>query len=155
MSFTVRPAGPADAPVISEFNARLAAETEGKTLERTVLARGVAALLADRQKGIYFLAYDGDEVLGQLAISYEWSDWRNGWFWWLQSVYVRADARGRGVFRSLMEHVLNEAGAAGDVTAIRLYVERDNGAGKRSYEALGFRPTSYEVYQRPADRHQA
>jgi GNAT superfamily N-acetyltransferase len=146
MAIIVRDARPSDATIIAEFNARLAQETEGKILDCGELARGVAALISDPAKGRYFLACDGDDVLGQVALSFEWSDWRDGWFWWLQSVYVRADARGRGVFRTLHQHVIDAARAAGAL-GLRLYVERDNENGKRTYEALGMTPTSYLVFE--------
>src|SRR5262245_5068664 len=105
MSITIRRAAPADAAVVTEFNRLLALESEGKTLGLAVLAAGVKAGLDDAAKGRYFLAEENGEVLGQMMITYEWSDWRNGWVWWIQSVYVRADARRRGVFRALYEHV--------------------------------------------------
>ena len=102
MPLTVRTATPADVPVIVDYNRRLARETEHKTLDPETVAAGVAAAIADPQtKGPYFLACDGADVVGQLQVTLEWSDWRNGWFWWIQSVYVRADVRGRGVFRRL------------------------------------------------------
>lgn len=146
MKLFVRNAKPEDAAIIAEFNARLARETEGKSLNAEILARGVKALLADPMKGRYFIACEGDDVVGQVAISFEWSDWRDGWFWWLQSVYVRADARGRSVFRTLHQHVVHEA-RENDVIGLRLYVEQDNAPGKRTYEALGFLPTSYNVFE--------
>jgi len=109
---TVRRALPADAAVIVEFNRRLAAETEGKALDPHVLERGVAAGLADPHKTLYFVAEADGAVVGQLMLTKEWSDWRNGWIWWLQSVYVRADQRSRGIFRSLFEHAVEQARAA-------------------------------------------
>ncbi len=91
-----------------EYNRRLAEESEGKALDLAVLTAGVAAALADpERKGPYYLAVEGGAVLGQLQITFEWSDWRNGWFWWIQSVYVRAEDRRRGVFRSLYQHVVD------------------------------------------------
>ena len=102
---TVRRAGAADAPTVVDFNCRLAQESEGKTLDAAVLAPGVAAGLADPHKAAYFVAEEGTEVVGQLMLTREWSDWRNGWFWWIQSVYVREDWRRRGIFRLLYEHV--------------------------------------------------
>lgn len=149
MALTVRPATLADASTIAEFNLGLVQESEHKTLDKSVLLRGVQALTSDRAKGLYYLACDGDRVLGQLAISYEWSDWYNGWYWWLQSVYVRPEARGRGVFRLLCEHVVREAKRAGDVASIRLYVDHQNEVGKASYLKLGFKPAGYEVFERP------
>src|SRR5260370_460581 len=82
-----------------------AQEAARKTLDLSVLTRGVEAGLADAHKGLYFVAEDEGTIVGQVMITYEWSDWRNGWIWWLQSVYVRAQYRGRGVFRALYEHV--------------------------------------------------
>src|SRR5262245_25103541 len=102
---SVRPACPADAAVIAEYNLRLARETEHRTLDPAVLARGVARVLADPQRGRYFVAEEAGRVVGQLLLTYEWSDWRDGWIWWIQSVYVHADSRGAGVFRALYEHV--------------------------------------------------
>src|SRR5262249_21771908 len=104
MPLTIRRSRPADAAVVADFNRRLAEESEGKTLDGAALAEGVRAVLADPARGLYFLAERGGEVVGQLMVTYEWSDWRNGWIWWIQSVYVRADARRQGVFRALYEH---------------------------------------------------
>jgi len=138
MSFSVRPASLADAPTIAEYNRRLAIETERKTLDATVLAKGVAAILADRNKGRYFVAERAGEVIGQMMITYEWSDWRNGWIWWLQSVYVRADCRRGGVFRELFAAVVATAERERDVVAVRLYVEKENAAAQATYRNLGF-----------------
>ncbi len=148
MPWTIRQAGPADAPTIVEYNRRLAEETEGKALDPAVLAAGVAAALADPdRKGPYYLAVEGGAVLGQLQITFEYSDWRNGWFWWIQGVYVRSEDRRRGVFRSLYRHVVELARAAG-VVGIRLYVERDNHAAQRTYKELGMEETAYRMLER-------
>src|SRR5262245_10744529 len=109
MPLVIRPATPADIPVMIEYNCCLARETEHKELDPAVLEAGVRAALADPNKGPYFLADLDGEVVGQMQITYEFSDWRNGWIWWIQGVYVRADARGRGVFRALFEHVREAA----------------------------------------------
>src|SRR5262249_47546930 len=90
---TIRRATVADAPVVVEFNRLLAEESEGKTLDPTKLLPGVRAGLEDPARSLYFLAEDGGQVLGQMAVTFEWSDWRNGWFWWVQSVYVVPAAR--------------------------------------------------------------
>src|SRR5439155_7422219 len=100
MPITIRRATPADVPLIVDFNCRLATESEAKTLDTSVLTAGVTAAMDDPNKGPYYLAADGDAVLGQTQITFEWSDWRNGWIWWIQGVYVRAEARQRGVFRA-------------------------------------------------------
>jgi len=146
MTPIVRNAVSSDAAAIAEFNRRLALETEKKVLDPAVLFAGVAAVLADPTRGRYFVAEDKGEVVGQMMITYEWSDWRNGWVWWLQSVYVRADARGRGVFRSIFEHVVEESKRAGDVIGMRLYVERDNRPAQATYLRLGFEEMHFDLY---------
>src|SRR5580704_10490257 len=103
MSLTIRPATLDDTPVICEFNRRLALESEEKVLDPAVLGAGVAALLNDPARGLYFVAQKGGQVVGQIMITPEWSDWRNAWMWWIESVYVRQDARRQGVFRALYE----------------------------------------------------
>jgi ribosomal protein S18 acetylase RimI-like enzyme len=143
----VRPATTRDAAVLAAFNAALAAESEDKQLEPRRLAEGVAAVLADERKGRYFVAERRGEVLGCLMLTTEWSDWRNGVFWWVQSVYVIPSARAAGVFRSLYGHVLEAARADPGVCGLRLYVEHGNERAKRVYSAVGMHPTSYEVYE--------
>ena len=147
MRLSVRRATPADAATVVEFNRRLAWESEGKTLDLEVLSRGVAAALADPHKALYFLAEGGGELLGQTMITTEWSDWRNGWVWWVQSVYVREGARRRGVFRALFEHIHRAARDSG-VVALRLYVERENRAAQETYQRMGMEWTSYLVLEK-------
>jgi ribosomal protein S18 acetylase RimI-like enzyme len=148
MPIAVRRAGPGDVAVIVEYNRRLAAETEGKTLDAAVLRAGVEAGLAEENKALYFVAEDGGDVVGQLMLTREWSDWRNGWMWWIQSVYVRADARRRGTFRALYQHVLESAQADPGVIGLRLYVEHANGPAQQTYERLGMARTGYLVFER-------
>src|SRR4051794_2531126 len=123
MNVTIRAARAADAEVIAEFNRRMALETENKTLDPNVLSAGVQAMLQDPARGRYFVAEMSGEVVGQLGVTLEWSDWRNGNFWWIQSVYVAQTARRQGVFRALYQHVLQEAKQASNVIGVRLYVE--------------------------------
>ncbi len=148
MPLTVRRAEPSDAPVLVEYNRLLALETEGKTLDPAVLTAGVAAGLADPEKALYFVAEESGDILGQLMLTREWSDWRNGWIWWIQSVYVRADARRRGVFRLLYAHVHAAALADPQVIGLRLYVEHENHAAQKTYAQLGMERTSYLVLER-------
>ena len=148
MSVLVRRGTPADVPVIVEFNRRLAEETENKTLDPEVLTRGVLATMTDPHKGPYFVAEEAGEVLGQLQITFEWSDWRNGWMWWIQGVYVREDARRRGTFRAMYRHVHEAAAADPDVIGLRLYVEQANARAQQTYAALGMAPTGYLVLER-------
>lgn len=145
---TIRRATPADAALVTDFNLRLALESEGKALDRALLSAGVAAALADPGKALYFLAEEGGTVVGQTMVTTEWSDWRNGWFWWVQSVYVVPPARRSGVFRALYEHVHQAARADPAVVGLRLYVEQDNHAAQGTYSRLGMTRTGYLVFER-------
>ena len=154
MPLTIRRATPADAPTVVEFNRRLAKESENKELDSGLLAAGVEAGLADPRKAQYFLAQNDGAVVGQIMITTEWSDWRNGWFWWIQSVYVKAEARRRGVFRALFEHVYQTALQSSDVIGLRLYVDHDNQAARQTYLRLGMQPTGYLLFERfPLNGH--
>jgi GNAT superfamily N-acetyltransferase len=148
----VRTACPGDLAMIVAFNARLAAETEDKQLDEAILARGVAQALAEPDRLRYWVAEvqdsaGGTRVVGQAAVTREWSDWRNVWIWWFQSVYVQPDHRRCGVFRALHQQIRNEARAAGDVIGLRLYVENDNARAQRTYEALGLKLGGYHVLE--------
>src|SRR5262249_19586039 len=133
----IRRATAADLEQVIEFNRLLALESEGKELDLEKLRPGVAAALADGHKGLYFLAELDAKALGQMGVTYEWSDWRNGWFWWIQSVYVRPEFRRRGVFRAIFEHIVQAAKKAG-VVGLRLYVERDNTIAHHTYQKMGY-----------------
>jgi ribosomal protein S18 acetylase RimI-like enzyme len=137
-----------DWPLIVDFNQRLAAETEDTELNVELLTAGVRAALADSAKARYFVAAAGEAVVGQLMHTWEWSDWRNGMIWWLQSVYVEPEHRGRGVFRMLYDHVEGLAENDPGVVGIRLYVETENAAARAVYKKLGMRPGGYDVMQR-------
>jgi GNAT superfamily N-acetyltransferase len=147
MHLAIRRATPNDHAVIVAFNLALAEESEGKRLDRSTVETGVAAVLQDPAKGVYYLAESGHGVVGQTMITYEWSDWRNGWFWWIQSVYVVPSARRQGVFRRLYRHVEDEARSRCDVIGLRLYYEVNNLPAISTYQALGFEPTSYGVME--------
>jgi GNAT superfamily N-acetyltransferase len=142
----VRAAQPDDAPVIAELNRRLARESEGVELDAATVEAGVAALLADPVKGVYFLAEEEGEVVGQLMLTVEWSDWRNGPIYWLQSVYVRGERRGSGVFRGLWQHALAFARERG-ARALRLYVDADNLAAQEVYRRVGMAPSHYLIFE--------
>lgn len=137
-----------DAEVIAGFNVKLAKESEHLLLDLKTVTAGVTALLSDPAKGVYFVAEDGAELLGQLLITYEWSDWRNGSFWWIQSVYVKEECRGRGIFTLMLEHVLRLAREQGDVCGLRLYVEQENEPARRTYLKLGFEQKYYQIFER-------
>ena len=145
----IRDAVLADGPTIVEFSRRLALETEDKVLDRATLEAGVARALADPDRLRFWIAEIGDppRIVGQAAITREWTDWRNGWLWWLQSVYVVEPERGRGVFRALFQHIRQQAQASPDVIGLRLYVENANQAAMRTYQSLGMKPGGYSVYE--------
>jgi len=147
MTLFIRPAEPKDVPFLVECNAAMASETEHKTLDREVLARGTRAVFDDPRRGFYLIAeLDGDPA-GCLLITYEWSDWRNGDWWWFQSVYVTPAARRAGIFRALYAEVERRARAAGAV-GLRLYVERDNKRALRTYASLGMEEEAYRMLRR-------
>lgn len=145
--FSIRVGAKIDAPVIAAYNAALAHETEGLQLDADRLLAGVLAVFDDPAKGFYLVAEQDGKVVGQLMITYEWSDWRNGVFWWVQSVYVVPAARGRGVYRALYQAMLTRARERGDVCGVRLYVEGHNEAAKRTYAKLGMAATIYEMWE--------
>jgi GNAT superfamily N-acetyltransferase len=145
----IRDARPADAPVIVEFNRCLALETEGKVLDGAVLLSGVSRALADPDRLRYWVAElaSSGTVVGQAAISREWTDWRDGWLWWLQSVYVAQPYRGCGVFRAIYHHIEQEARNNPDVIGLRLYVEDSNQPAQLTYQSLGMKPGGYTVFE--------
>jgi GNAT superfamily N-acetyltransferase len=147
LDIDVRTARPEDLAFLVEGNARMAEETEARTLDRALLEAGVAAALADPAKGTYFIAEHAGRAVGQLLRTYEWSDWRNGLYWWIQSVYVVQDARGRGVFAALYRHLDSLARREPSVCGIRLYVERDNRTAAAIYAHLGLADTGYRVLE--------
>jgi GNAT superfamily N-acetyltransferase len=143
----IRDARPEDWPTIAEFNAALAWETEGKRLSRPVLDAGVQRALADTNKGRYFIAEGAGHVVGQTLVTYEWSDWRDGWLWWIQSVYVTPAARGQGVYRRLHGHIRDQALRSGQVRGLRLYVENANTRAQTTYQALGMVDSGYRLFE--------
>jgi ribosomal protein S18 acetylase RimI-like enzyme len=147
MKFDIRAARPTDGQTVVDYNSRMAEETEGKALDPGRIGPGVAALLADLAKGRYWFAVAGEQVIGQLMVTYEWSDWRNGNIWWIQSVYVHPDWRRNGVFSALYRHVESLATAEPEVIGLRLYVEENNKRAQQTYEALGMVKPSYLVME--------
>ena len=143
----VRPATVGDADVIVRYNAAMAWETEALRLSAVRLLQGVRALLSDPARGFYLVAERRGEVVGQLMVTTEWSDWRAGAFWWIQSVYVAPEHRRQGVLRALYEAVEGRARASGECCGLRLYVERHNARAKAAYSSFGMAPTCYELYQ--------
>lgn len=126
----------------------MARETEAKHLDPNRVRAGVAAVFSEAERGRYLLAARDGTVVAALLLTKEWSDWRNGWYWWIQSVYVVPAARRSGVFRALYEHVIHEACEREDVRAIRLYVEEGNASAQKVYEDLGMDRRTYQFFER-------
>ena len=147
MELKIREAALSDAPIIADFNVRLAEESEALRLDTAIVRTGVAAVLKDPAKGTYYVAVVEGAVAGQLMITYEWSDWRNGQIWWIQSVFVKPEFRRAGVFRALYNHVQTLARTRKDVCSLRLYVHAENTRASQSYERLGMTRTHYEIFE--------
>ena len=143
----VRVAVAGDASTLAGFNRAMALETESRVLEREHLLPGVEAVLQDPGNGFFVVAETDGAVVGALLVTYEWSDWRNGRFWWIQSVYVRPEYRRCGVYRRLHGFVRERARATADVVGFRLYVEHENIDAQRTYSALGMHETAYRMYE--------
>lgn len=143
----IRDARGDDAATIARFNLELAWETERKRLDEATIARGVDAALADPARLRYWIAEVDGRIAGQAAITREWSDWRNGWIWWFQSVYVDHSWRRLGVFKELYGRIRSIAANEPDVVGLRLYVEEDNMRAKKTYESLGMKHGGYSVYE--------
>jgi ribosomal protein S18 acetylase RimI-like enzyme len=143
----IRLARRADASALARFNCAMALETEAKVLDPEVIGAGVRRLLARPTSGFYVVAKRKSELLGALLITKEWSDWRNGDFWWVQSVYVVPEHRGRGVYRQLYRHVQRLAARRRSVVGFRLYVDHDNARARRVYRSLGMKETRYVVFE--------
>lgn len=142
-----RPARPQDTQIIAEFNCQLARETEDVELDPAIVLRGVGRLLENPTAGFYTVAELEGQVVGCLLITFEWSDWRDGWVWWIQSVYVDASARRQGVFRLLFDHIRCRAEKDPEVRGLRLYVERENDSAQSTYASLGMSESHYRIFE--------
>ena len=136
-----------DVDSLVEFNQAMALETEGKSLDSDVLRPGVAAVFDDPGKGFYVVADDNGTIAGGLLVTFEWSDWRNGWFWWIQSVYIRPEHRGKAIYSRLYDFVKALAEERRDICGFRLYVEKENEHALRVYEKVGMAKTYYLMYE--------
>ena len=137
MTPDVRPASLDDLEALVSFNASMALETEGKTLDMELLRQGTRAVFDSYQRGFYLVAEVDGSPVGSLLVTYEWSDWRNGRFWWIQSVYVRPERRRMGVYSAMHRWIIDTARAKPDVCGVRLYVDRNNAAARETYRSLG------------------
>jgi GNAT superfamily N-acetyltransferase len=143
----VRRADVSDAETIAAFNIAMALETENHVLDPATISAGVRAALTDENRALYFVAEIEGQVVGQTLVTFEWSDWRNGFMWWFGSVYVDPAFRGRGVFRAIHDRIERDARAAGSV-GLRLYVWNANARAQATYAKLGWTDANYKVMER-------
>ncbi len=143
----IRKAQPSDAQTIIEFNIAMALETEDKVLKRSEIEPGVQGLFDHPEYGFYMVAESDGQIAGSLMITFEWSDWRNGVFWWIQSVYVRPEFRRRGVYRAMYNVIKDMAAEMTSVCGFRLYVERENINAQMTYQSLGMEETHYKLFE--------
>jgi len=143
----IRVAAASDTDSLVDFNQAMALETEGKSLDPETLRSGVAAVFMDDKKGFYVVAEDSSEIVGGLMVTYEWSDWRAAWFWWIQSVYILPEARGKAIYRRMYDFVKEKAAESGDICGFRLYVEKENMHAQKVYEKVGMDSSNYLMYE--------
>ncbi len=153
MTYHVRRANRSDIEILARFNQAMAQESEDKPLDLDRIKAGIDGLLQRPAEGYYLIADDahGDPA-GALMLTFEWSDWRNGRFWWIQSVYVHPEYRRKGVYRALHEHVRNAARTDPESCGLRLYVERDNTGAQATYVEMGMVETHYRLYEEELPR---
>ena len=132
---------------IAQFNINMAAETEDIKLIPEVILAGARRLINDPSLGFYLVALADQEIVASLMVTTEWSDWRNGQFWWIQSVYVTPQWRRKGLYRKLYEHVKQLAADNENVCGFRLYVEEENTIAQKTYDNVGMHQTSYKMYE--------
>ena len=142
----IREARIIDADKIIGFQKKMAKETEDMSLDHEVINQGVYAVFADPAKGKYYVAEDNSEVIGSLLITNEWSDWRNSFVWWFQSVYIEKSYRRRGIFKMMYNHIKENAINNG-IAGLRLYVEVENTTAQKTYEAMGMSSSHYKMYE--------
>ena len=146
-NLTIRKATESDAESIIEFNIAMAMETEEKALKRNDIEHGVHGLLKKPEYGFYMVAELQGNVVGALMVTFEWSDWRNGLIWWIQSVYVTPEYRRNGVYRTMYYKIKQMANKKQDVRGFRLYVEKENIIAQKTYAALGMAETQYKMFE--------
>lgn len=146
MEITITKGQIEDIETIAQFQVDMAMESEGTLLDRETVTKGVAAAMADASKGCYYVARIGGKAVGSLMLTREWSDWNNGWYWWIQSVYVAPEYRRQGIYKSMYQTVCNDARQQG-VAQVRLYVDKTNTRGQKVYSALGMKESHYLIYE--------
>lgn len=143
----IRIANLEDAKSLVEFNQAMALETEGKQLDAQILQSGVKAILDDEKKGFYTVVESEGKIVGGLMVTFEWSDWRDSWFWWIQSVYILPEFRGQKIYSRLYDFVKQNAEEKGNVCGFRLYVEKENANAQKVYEKCGMEASHYLMYE--------
>ncbi|MGK7886794.1 MAG: GNAT family N-acetyltransferase [Crocosphaera sp.] len=146
-TINVRLAQLSDAEDIASFNRVMAKETEGKILLPDIVLAGVNTLLSNPSQGFYIVAEMDFQVVGCLMITKEWSDWRNGVFWWIQSVFVKQEYRRRGIYRRMYQFIKQLANEKDDVCGFRLYVEQNNTIAQETYKELGMTQLPYLMFE--------
>jgi len=136
-----------DIPSIAKFNSAMALETEDVFLDNSIVRSGVEAVLNNAELGFYLIAECDGKQIGQLLITKEWSDWRNKYFWWIQSVYVQPEFRKQNVYRKLYQKVIEISKNAGNVCGIRLYVDRQNTTAQKVYAKLSMQKSNYLLFE--------
>lgn len=142
-----RPSYEYDAPVITDFQVKMAKETESVNLDKSTVNKGVISVFRDSQKGKYYVTTEGDIIVASMLITYEWSDWRNNWVYWLQSVYVLPEKRGQGIFKHMYEYILKQVKDNDEVAGLRLYVDLKNIAAREVYSKLGMNGDHYQIFE--------
>ena len=146
-SFQIRNAIPEDAESIIAFNQAMARETENRILEERTIRAGVQHIFDEPDHGFYLVAENIKKIIGTLMVTREWSDWRNGEFWWIQSVFVERNYRRKGVYREMYQFVKNLAASKTDICGFRLYVEKDNTIAQKTYRSLNMEETPYLLFE--------
>ena len=150
MNFEIRPATTGDAETIVQFNIEMALESESLRLEPEKVRRGVEKSLSEPSMGRFYIAYQGDEILGQIRVTQEWSDWNDAEYWWIQNVYVVPSARKQGIYKALHNYVKNLAEAAG-ACRLQLYVDAENVAAQAVYKKLNMTQSNYLIFEQRED----
>lgn len=147
LNLTIRKAQIDDAGTITNFNIAMAKETEDKDLEYDTIHNGVKNLFANPHYGFYIVTEVDGQIAGCLMVTYEWSDWRNGLFWWIQSVYIHPDYRRKGIYRTMYSFVKKLALKEKNICGFRLYVEKENINAQHAYTALGMTECQYKMFE--------
>jgi hypothetical protein len=147
MTIKIREASLNDLATLADFQLKLASESEGISLNKSIVIDGLTALINDRSKGVYYLALDDKTPVGCYLITYEWSDWRNGMVWWLQSVYVPEAYRNKKVFNTMFSNIHRMIDMDPTILGLRLYVDKTNTIAQKVYSRLGMNGDHYTVFE--------